>query len=432
MIGNPNEKRINSLNSLNNAKTGTLGLPSQNPLSDSSSDENPQLPKRNPYDLQQEYRTGSNVRSLEEYSRMVTDSQDHLSENTITPTERTNKAKPVPYRENRKEWTQVSKPTPRRQTDHEANASHSPMFKQVSGEISHEASPALNVSANASVQADSQPSETIAIIPPQAQTTESQAPRHSESTFSKSLLAAAENKKTTESVSKDNQEHQSAIDSPINNTSNNTTNPSSSIAAESAAPKYSDGTMPEFYKPNEKKSEKEKSGRQLLPESFTPTMTVIASLAIVLGVFFIFAWMMKRATPRHNGLLPKEVFEKLGSIAFSPKMQMHLLRLGGKLVLVSVTPDGMSPVAEVTDPDEVIHLTGLCKQNDPKSSSTMFRQVLKQYAGENGAQQQKQILSAGYQQQQFTTQQQQYPQQNVQQTVRRSVGVVAPAKAYQK
>ena len=175
-----------------------------------------------------------------------------------------------------------------------------------------------------------------------------------------------------------------------------------------------------------------------LPTSAGPTMTVVSSLAIVLGVFFAFVWLMKRATPRQGGLLPTEVFEKLGSVPLSPKMHLNLFRLGGKLVLVSVTPDGMEPVAEVTDPDEVIHLIGLCKQNDPRSASAAFRQVLKQYTGEKGPQmqvppaqqysqmamqqqmQQMQPMSGG-----FTPQQMQhYPaQQYQQQTMRKPVGM---------
>ena len=214
--------------------------------------------------------------------------------------------------------------------------------------------------------------------------------------------------------------------------------------SESTYTKYSDRPMPALPAKGEQKAdadEKKGSGPfGLLPKSTPPILTVLSSLAIVLGVFFILVWLMKRATPRQAGVLPQEVFEKLGSVPLSPKMHMHLFRLGGKLVLVSVTPDGMEPVAEVTDPDEVVHLIGLCKQNDPKSSTAAFRQVLKQYTGEKGQQQQRQMtgnypqqpMPQQYPQQQMQQPMQQYPPQNMQQTVRRPVGVVSPAKAYQR
>ena len=195
---------------------------------------------------------------------------------------------------------------------------------------------------------------------------------------------------------------------------------------ESTGKKYSDAMPSLLPRKGEQKEKLSNEGRDknpllgFLPNSASPIMSVLSSLAIVLGVFFVLVWLMKRATPRQGGLLPKEVFEKLGSVPLSPKTHLHLFRLGGKLVLVSLTPDGMEPVAEVTDPDEVIHLIGLCKQNDPKSASAAFRQVLKQYTGENGPQQQQQ-MTGGFSPQQM----QQYPaQQYQQQTVRRPVGMV--------
>ncbi|MCL2347971.1 MAG: flagellar biosynthetic protein FliO [Planctomycetaceae bacterium] len=208
----------------------------------------------------------------------------------------------------------------------------------------------------------------------------------------------------------------------------------SKVVTETSGTKYSDKPLPELPPPSEKKSWGIGKEHGRLSDSLPPLATVASGLAIVLGVFFLMVWLMKRGNPRKAGALPKEVFEKLGSIPFSPKMQMHLFRLGGKLVLVSVTPDGMEPVAEVTDPDEVIHLVGLCKQNDPKSSSAMFRQVLKQYTGEKGNAPQQQMM--GQYPQQY--QQQQYPPHNMQQTVRRTTGSMAgsvglsPVKAYQR
>lgn len=207
-------------------------------------------------------------------------------------------------------------------------------------------------------------------------------------------------------------------------------NPEARSLKPAASAKYSDRPMPKFYAQGEQKGEaaekRKDGGFGFLPGSTGPTMTVISSLAIVLGVFFVLVWLMKRASPRQGGLLPTEVFEKLGSVPLSPKMHLHLFRLGGKLVLVSLTPDGMEPVAEVTDPDEVIHLIGLCKQNDPNSASAAFRQVLKQYTGEKGQQFQQQMSGYQQQMQQYPAQQYQQQQQYApqQQTVRRPVGVV--------
>jgi hypothetical protein len=61
---------------------------------------------------------------------------------------------------------------------------------------------------------------------------------------------------------------------------------------------------------------------------------------------------------------------------------MQLIRLGNKLVLISVTPTGAETLTEITDIDEVNRLSGLCQQGRSGSISETFRQVLSQYADE--------------------------------------------------
>ena len=112
-------------------------------------------------------------------------------------------------------------------------------------------------------------------------------------------------------------------------------------------------------------------------------LTVVSSLGVVLGLFLIVAWAMRRATPGQSGLVPGEVVEVLGKAPLANRQQVYLIRLGSKLVLVSVTPAGVEALSEVTDPEEVQRLTGLCRQAQPNSSTAMFRQVLRQFTGEH-------------------------------------------------
>jgi flagellar biogenesis protein FliO len=109
-------------------------------------------------------------------------------------------------------------------------------------------------------------------------------------------------------------------------------------------------------------------------------VTVASSLAIVLGVFFLVAWALRRAAPAAATVLPGEVFEVLGRAPMASRQQVHLLRCGKKLVLVSVTPAGAETLTEVTDPVEVDRLAGLCRQAHPSSATAAFRQVLGQFA----------------------------------------------------
>ncbi|MGL4942071.1 MAG: flagellar biosynthetic protein FliO [Thermoguttaceae bacterium] len=108
----------------------------------------------------------------------------------------------------------------------------------------------------------------------------------------------------------------------------------------------------------------------------TKLVTVLGSLILVIGLFFLFSLFLKKVSPHATRTLPKEVFENLGRAALSTKIQLQLLRLGNRLVLVSVTADGTNTVTEITDPDEVMQVLGMCRRLDSTSSTNAFRHVL--------------------------------------------------------
>lgn len=110
-------------------------------------------------------------------------------------------------------------------------------------------------------------------------------------------------------------------------------------------------------------------------------VTVGSSLAVVLGLFLAVACLLRRAAPKGLAPLPQEVVEVLGRAPLAGRQQMHLLRCGRKLLLVSVTPAGAETLTEITDPAEVDRLAGLCQQARPGSTTEAFRQVLQQFAG---------------------------------------------------
>jgi flagellar biogenesis protein FliO len=117
------------------------------------------------------------------------------------------------------------------------------------------------------------------------------------------------------------------------------------------------------------------SGLRLKFDSMYATGT---ALAIVLGLFFVCIWLLRRGGKKKAALLPAEVVSVLGRIALAPKQMAELLRVGNKLVLVALTPDGAKPLTEVTDPEEVDRLTGLCQRHDPHSATAAFEQVFRE------------------------------------------------------
>lgn len=110
--------------------------------------------------------------------------------------------------------------------------------------------------------------------------------------------------------------------------------------------------------------------------------SVAGSLGVVLGLFFVAAWVMRRGSVGVLPVLPTEVVEVLGRAPLAARQQVHLIRLGAKLVLVSASPAGIEPLSEVTEADEVQRLVGLCRQGHPSSATAAFRQVFSKFSGE--------------------------------------------------
>jgi flagellar biogenesis protein FliO len=110
---------------------------------------------------------------------------------------------------------------------------------------------------------------------------------------------------------------------------------------------------------------------------------VAGGLAVVLGLFLVVAWAFRRAAPSGYAPLPDEAVESLGRAALGHQLQVQLVRCGGKLVLLSVTPSGAEPLTEITEPDEVTRLVALCRQSQPNSASQAFRQVFQQFASQS-------------------------------------------------
>lgn len=108
--------------------------------------------------------------------------------------------------------------------------------------------------------------------------------------------------------------------------------------------------------------------------------TVLGSLGVVVGLFLLMAWMVRRGMPKQAGAVPREAVEVLGRVPLAGKLQMHLIRCGNKIVLVSATPTGIEALTEISDPEEVDRVAGLCAQLSPHSATAAFRAALGQYA----------------------------------------------------
>jgi flagellar biogenesis protein FliO len=105
-------------------------------------------------------------------------------------------------------------------------------------------------------------------------------------------------------------------------------------------------------------------------------LTVAGSLGIVLGLFLVTIWCLRRGMPKSTRSLPPEVVEVLGRAPLAGRQQMHLIRFGNKLVLATVSPAGVDSISEITDPIEVNRLAGYCEGTRAGSATASFRGIL--------------------------------------------------------
>jgi len=87
---------------------------------------------------------------------------------------------------------------------------------------------------------------------------------------------------------------------------------------------------------------------------------IFGSLAIVLGGYFGFVWLMRKINPAGSLGLPQEVVEVLGQTSFGGKKNLQLVRLGSKLLLLMNNAEGTKTIGEITDPAEDEYLASLC------------------------------------------------------------------------
>ena len=152
--------------------------------------------------------------------------------------------------------------------------------------------------------------------------------------------------------------------------------------AKPAAPTSRRLLTPSGKKPRMASGEPKSAPPKTMISQFTqdPTVTTIAAMLFVFGLFLLAIWLVKRAAAKPASVLPEEVVSVLGRKQLAGREFCQLIRVGNKLVLVSVTSEGMKPITEVTDPVEVDRLLGICVQSSPNSSSDAFRQVFERLA----------------------------------------------------
>lgn len=118
----------------------------------------------------------------------------------------------------------------------------------------------------------------------------------------------------------------------------------------------------------------------------TQTLTATGGgLAIAVGLVLAFAWLARCCVPKSARPLPRDVVEVLGRAPLGGKQTTQLVRVGSKLVLVAITPDGAETLTEITDPGEVARLVAACDSNSGRGANAEFDAMLREMSDERTA-----------------------------------------------
>ncbi|MFM9965473.1 MAG: flagellar biosynthetic protein FliO [Planctomycetaceae bacterium] len=105
-------------------------------------------------------------------------------------------------------------------------------------------------------------------------------------------------------------------------------------------------------------------------------------LLFVVGLIVVGARWLKSRSPDTPRGLPSEVFEVLGRKTIDPRTSVVVARCGSRLLILNLSPQGLSTLAEITDPVEIDCLAGLCRatQREQPLAET-FRSLLQKPTG---------------------------------------------------
>lgn len=110
-------------------------------------------------------------------------------------------------------------------------------------------------------------------------------------------------------------------------------------------------------------------------QSHAPWLTTFGSLAVVLSVLFAVAWLIKKVQPAGTSRLPTDCLELLGHQVLAGRHQLHLVRVGEKLLLVAVSQNQISTLTEIEQPAQVARLCELARRPE---SGGRWQQALQQ------------------------------------------------------
>ena len=108
-------------------------------------------------------------------------------------------------------------------------------------------------------------------------------------------------------------------------------------------------------------AESNSSNRGKTISSSNNLWTTFISLGLIVGTLVLVGRGLKRYGIRGTQTLPIDALEVLGRRTIEPKVAVHLVRCGSRILVLGVGADGVRTLSEIDDPMEVERLTDACR-----------------------------------------------------------------------
>lgn len=115
-----------------------------------------------------------------------------------------------------------------------------------------------------------------------------------------------------------------------------------------------------------------RSGKKTKPT--TTFWKTAGALAVIVVMILLAGRILKKRGGGIGNTLPAEAVELLGRRYLDQRQAIHLVRLGSRILVLGSSPDGLSSLAEITDPVEIDYLAGVCR---PVSNSLGITQTFR-------------------------------------------------------
>jgi len=105
-------------------------------------------------------------------------------------------------------------------------------------------------------------------------------------------------------------------------------------------------------------------------------MTVLMALGLVIGLIFLLRAGMRKMLGTSAAVSSSSAVQVLTRVAVAPRNHVLLLRVGGRILVVSDCPSGMRTLSQIDAPDEVADILTTISSAKSTSATAGFRQML--------------------------------------------------------